>query len=293
MKRKGMSIVLAGLLAVGMLAGCGSDAKKEAFENSSSIAVYAREDGSGTRGAFIELFGLEEKDADGETIDLTTEDATITNSTNVMLTSIADHKEGIGYVSLGSMADTVKAVRIDGADATVENIKNGQYKIARPFHIATTGDTSDAAQDFINYILSKQGQDVVTEAGYIGEENAASFVSNGVSGKVVIGGSSSVAPVIEKLIEAYQKENPNVSIELQSSDSTTGMTGVLDGILDIGMASRNLKDSELAAGLTSTRIAQDGIAVIVSPLNPITELSTEQVRGIFAGEILVWEELEQ
>lgn len=321
MKKKVMCMLLTGVLAAGMLAGCGSsnDAAAENgavedgaadaaatddttvedgaadaaaagdFDTTSSIAVYSREDGSGTRGAFIELFGIEEKDESGEKVDNTTEEAIITNSTDVMLTSVAGDTYAIGYVSLGSLNDTVKAAKIDGAEATVENIKSGTYTIARPFNIATTGEVSDAAQDFINYIMSAEGQAVITENGYIGSDDAAAYETNGASGKVVVGGSSSVSPVMEKLIEAYKAVNANVEIELQTSDSTTGMTGAADGTLDIGMASRELKDSETEAGLTATQIAMDGIAVIVNQSNPVEDISSETVKGIFTGEITSWD----
>ena len=273
MKKKLMCMLLTGVMAASMLTGCGSSeepaaegtttttddaaaetgaAEEEAaeasdFDSAEMIAVYSREDGSGTRGAFIELFGIEQKDESGEKIDYTTEEAVITNSTDVMLTSVSGDTYGIGYVSLGSLNDTVKAVKIDGAEATVENIKSGAYAIARPFNIATNGEVSEVAQDFINYIMSAEGQAVITENGYIGSDDAAAFESNGATGKVVVGGSSSVSPVMEKLIEAYKAVNTGAEIELQTSDSTTGMTGAADGTLDIGMASRELKDSEVEA----------------------------------------------
>lgn len=306
MKKKLMGMLLTGVLTAGMLAGCGSKdaaadntvaAKDNAtnaadagdFDASSPIAVYSREDGSGTRGAFIELFGVEEKDENGEKVDNTTEEAIITNSTDVMLTSVAQDTYAIGYVSLGSLNDTVKAVQIDGADATVENIKGGAYTIARPFNIATTGEVSDAAQDFINYIMSADGQAVITESGYIGSDDAMAYETNKAKGKVVVGGSSSVSPVMEKLIEAYREVNADVQIELQTSDSTTGMTGAADGTLDIGMASRELKDSETESGLTATQIAMDGIAVVVNQGNPTANIASETVKGIFTGEIASWD----
>lgn len=319
MKKKVMCMLLTGMLAASMVAGCGSSAEEpatdaaaetpaadaaeepaadaaeepaadaSAFDDTSAIAVYSREDGSGTRGAFIELFGIEEKDANGEKIDNTTEEAIITNSTDVMLTSVAGDSYAIGYVSLGSLNDTVKAVKIDGAEATVDNIKSGSYTVARPFNIATTGEVSEAAQDFINYVMSAEGQAVITENGYIGSDDAAAFESTGAEGKVVVGGSSSVSPVMEKLIEAYKALNANVEIELQTSDSTTGMTGAADGTLDIGMASRELKDSETEAGLTATQIAMDGIAVIVNQENTTEDLSSETVKGIFTGETTTWD----
>ena len=316
MKKKVMCMLLTGVLAASMLVGCGSDsdaatdvpandgaeaeadaaadaetdgaeadaaAEESDFDVAELISVYSREDGSGTRGAFIELFGVEQKDENGEKVDYTTEEAVITNSTDVMLTSVASDTYGIGYVSLGSLNDTVKAVKIDGAEATVENIKSGTYTIARPFNIAACGEVSDVAQDFINYIMSAEGQAVITEKGYIGSDDAAPFESNGAEGKVVVGGSSSVSPVMEKLIEAYKAVNAGAEIELQTSDSTTGMTGAADGTLDIGMASRELKDTEVEAGLTGTQIAMDGIAVIVNQENPVEDLSSETVKGIFTG----------
>ena len=318
MKKKVISLFVTGMLAVGMLAGCGSDnaadtttdaaatneaqtadaATEEApaentadFDASEYINVLSREDGSGTRGAFIELFGIEEKDADGNKVDNTTEEATITNSTSVMLTSVASDEYAIGYVSLGSLDDTVKAVSIDGADATVENIKDGSYTIARPFNIATKGDVSDVAQDFINYIMSAEGQAVITENGYIGSDDAAAFESNGATGKVVVSGSSSVTPVMEKLKEAYLAVNTGAEIEIQESDSTTGMTDAAAGTCDIGMASRELKDSETEQGLTATTIAMDGIAVIVNLDNPTTNLTTDQVKNVYVGDVTTWDEL--
>ena len=258
------------------------------FDASEYVNVLSREDGSGTRGAFIELFGIEEKDADGNKVDNTTEEAIITNSTSVMLTSVASDEYAIGYVSLGSLDDTVKAVSIDGAEATVENIKNGTYTIARPFNIATKGEVSDIAQDFINYILSEDGQKIVESNGYISQGNSGVFTSNGASGKIVVAGSSSVTPVMQKLLEAYQKVNTGAKIELQENDSTTGMTAAIDGTCDIGMASRELKDSEKSAGLTNQVIALDGIAVIVNNKNSASNITSEQVKAIFTGETTDW-----
>ena len=256
------------------------------------INVISREDGSGTRGAFIELFGIEQKDADGNKVDYTTEDADITNSTSVMMTSVAGNPAAIGYISLGSLNETVKALAIDGVDATVENIKAGEYKIARPFNIATGAQVSEAAQAFIDFILSAEGQAVVEDAGYIASvEDAPAFAGSDVSGKVVVAGSSSVTPVMEKLKEAYLQLNPNAEIEVQQSDSSAGMNSLKDGVCDIGMASRALKDSELEAGLTPTVIAMDGIAVIVSNDNATEGLTAEQVRDIYTGAITEWDEL--
>lgn len=261
--------------------------------SSASISVVSREDGSGTRGAFIELFGVEEKDADGNKVDNTTVDANITNNTAVMMSTVAGNPYAIGYVSLGSLNDTVKALKIDGAKATVENIKSGEYKISRPFNIATKGEVSETAQDFINFILSEEGQAVVTENNYIAIDNVQAYEGTQPEGKVVVAGSSSVTPVMEKLKEAYAEVNPNAEIEIQQSDSTTGMTSTIDGICDIGMASRELKDSETEAGLTSTVIALDGIAVIVNNDNPVEELTSEQVKSIYVGETTVWGDVMQ
>ena len=256
------------------------------------INVISREDGSGTRGAFIELFGIEQKDADGNKVDYTTDDADITNSTSVMMTSVAGNPAAIGYISLGSLNETVKALEIDGVAASVENVKTGDYKVVRPFNIATRSELSESAQAFIAFILSADGQAVVEANGYIAAaEGAEAFAGSDVSGKVVVAGSSSVTPVMEKLREAYLALNPNAEIEVQQSDSTAGMTAAIDGVCDIGMASRELKDSELEAGLTSTVIARDGIAVIVSNDNPVTGLTADQVRAIYMGEVTDWDEV--
>lgn len=315
MKKKTVSLWMTMALTAAMLAGCGSsetadttaaaDTTAEAgdtaaaadtatadFDTDEDISVYSREDGSGTRGAFIELFGVEEKDANGEKIDNTTEDATITNNTSVMMTGVAGDDYAIGYVSLGSLNDTVKALKIDGVEPTVENIKSDSYKVYRPFNIATKGEVSEAAQDFIDYILSAEGQQIVSDEGYITIDDAApAFAGGQASGSVTVAGSSSVSPVMEKLAEAYMKLNGNVKIEIQTSDSTTGMTSAIDGVCDIGMASRELKDTE-AAELTATVIAQDGIAVVVNNNNPIDNLTKDQVKSIYVGETTSWSEVE-
>ena len=253
------------------------------------IVVVSREDGSGTRGAFIELMGVEQKDADGKKVDYTTLDAEIVNSTSVVLQTVAGNDAAIGYISLGSLNDTVKALQIDGADATVENIKSGTYKVARPFNIATKGEVSEAAKAFIDFILSAEGQAVVQDNKYIASvDNAPAFAGSTVAGKVVVAGSSSVTPVMEKLKEAYIALNPNAEIEIQMSDSSTGVKMAIEGTCDIGMASRALKDSETAEGVASTVIATDGIAVIVNHNNPISGLTAEQVRQIYVGELLSW-----
>lgn len=313
MKKKLLSVMIVGALAISALTGCGSkdttsndsqaDTTAEAdtntdssdaasdFDTSEMINVQSREDGSGTRGAFIELFGIEEKDADGNKIDNTTEEANITNSTEVMLTSVAGDEYAIGYVSLGSLNDTVKALKIDGAEATAENIKAGTYKIARPFNIATKGDATGLAADFINYIMSDEGQKVIEDNGYISQGSNGAFTSDDSTGKIVVAGSSSVTPVMEKLIEAYKAINKDAEIELQESDSTTGMTAAMEGTCDIGMASRELKDSEKEGGLTAQVIAMDGIAVVVNNSNPMDEMSSDNVKDIFTGAVTTWDEV--
>ena len=300
--KKSAAIILSIACVAGSLIGCGgsSNSGSSAPSNSSAasgqsalkkITVVSREDGSGTRGAFIELFGIEEKDASGKKIDNTTEDANITNSTEVMMQTVAGNPAAIGYTSLGALNSSVKALKVDGAEATVANVKSGSYKVTRPFNIATKESVSEAATDFINYILSAEGQKVVEDKGYISEGNKGAFKSNGASGKVVVGGSSSVTPVMEKLIEAYKKVNANVTIELQQSDSTTGMTQAGDGTVDIGMASRELKDSEKSKGLKGTKIAIDGIAVIVNKDNSLDSITSEQVKSIFTGKVTDWSQV--
>ena len=258
------------------------------FNSKKSISVLSREDGSGTRGAFIELFGIEKKDANGKKIDYTTDEAAITNSTAVMLTSVAGDNYAIGYVSLGSLNDSVKAVKIDGAEATVANINNGSYKISRPFNIAVKEGLSPVAQDFVNFIVSDDGQKIIAANKYIKIQNTKPYSSNKASGKVVVAGSSSVSPVMEKLIEAYKGVNPNAKIELQTSDSTTGVTNAINGTCDIGMASRALKDSEKAKGVKEITIAIDGIAVIVNKVNPVADMTKTQVEQIFTGKTTKW-----
>lgn len=260
------------------------------FDAGKLIDVISREDGSGTRGAFVELTGVEQK-IDGKKVDMTTEDAQITNNTAVMMTSVAGDTYAIGYISLGSLNDSVKAVKVAGVEATAENVKSGSYKVARPFNIAWKEDAlSDAGKDFIAYILSSEGQAIVNANGYVGNDDAAAYEAAGVAGKVVVAGSSSVSPVMEKLAEAYMAANANVEIEIQTSDSTTGMTSAMEGACEIGMASRELKEAE-AAELESTAIAMDGIAVIVNNDNPVEELSLEQICAIYTGEATAWNTL--
>lgn len=287
--KKYLALILSGMLTLSALTGCGNSD----FDTKKEIGVITREDGSGTRSAFIELFGIEQKDDNGEKIDCTTDTAAVTNSTSVMMTTISGDPYAIGYISLGSMNDTVKAVRIDGVDATVENIKNGTYKIARPFNIATKEGISDTAQDFIDFIMSSDGQGVIEDNGYISVSEAVPYSGQAASGKIVISGSSSVTPVMEKLKEAYILKNPDVAIEIQQSDSSTGISDAIDGTCDIGMASRELKDSETEKGLTPTVIAMDGITVIVNNESPVSELTSDQVKEIFTGNAVNWSDILQ
>ena len=258
-----------------------------AFAAEGTITVMSREDGSGTRGAFVELTGVEQDD-----VDMTTVDAVITNSTAVMLTSVAGDPAAIGYVSMGSLNETVKAVSVDGNAATVEGIKDGSYTLSRPFVVTTFGEVGEIAQDFLNYIMSAEGQAVISEEGYIAIDDAAeAYTAAGVSGEITVGGSSSVTPVMEKLAEAYMALNPDVTVVVQQSDSTTGVTGTIEGTVDLGMASRALKAEEEEQGVVGTTIAMDGIAVIVNLENDTENLTTEQIMNIYTGAITDWSEL--
>ncbi|MCD7841694.1 MAG: substrate-binding domain-containing protein [Lachnospiraceae bacterium] len=284
MKRKAIAAVIAAMMA----AIPGTTALADA---TGDIVVCSREDGSGTRGAFIELVGVEQKDEDGNKVDMTTEAAEITNSTSAMMTKVAGDENAIGYISLGSLDDSVTAVAIDGVEATVENVEAGDYTVVRPFNILTMEEVSAEAQDFIDFILSEEGQAVISDNGYIALSDAEPFAGGSVSGKIVVGGSSSVTPVMEKLAEAYAEVNADLEIEVMQSDSTTGVTSTIDGNYDIGMASRDLKEEEEAEGISATMIAQDGIAVIVNNESGVTELTTEQVMMIYTGELTTWEDV--
>ena len=296
---------LCGALAVA-LAGCvGASAGDTAAAGDSAIAsggsgafanapisVYSREDGSGTRGAFIELTGVEEKNADGKKVDNTTEAAAIQSSTNGVMTAVANDETAIGYISLGSLSNDVKAVTVGGVAASAETVKDGSYVLSRPFNIVTNGDATDpVAVDFIAYVLSKDGQAIATDNGYIGEDGA-DFTSAQPEGKIVVGGSSSVSPLMEKLIEAYKTVNPNAELELQTTDSTTGVSGALEGTYTIGMASRELKDSEVEGGAKATVLALDGIAVVVNPGNTTDDLTVDQIKGIYTGELTTWADVQ-
>lgn len=278
--KKLTKIFLSMAFAGAMLTGCGS--------SSATITAVTREEGSGTRGAFVELFGLEDESGN-ETI---SQDTQTTNSTAVMITTVQGNENAIGYISLGSLNDSVKAVKIDGVEASAENIKNGTYKISRPFNIVTkTGDTDPITQDFIKYILSDEGQAVVNEEGYISEGSNGAYTAANLSGSITVGGSSSVTPVMEKLAENYKTLNPNVTITVQQTDSTSGVTGATEGLLNIGMVSREVTEEELAGGLTSQVIALDGIAVIVNTANEVEDLTSDQVKQIYTKELTSWDEI--
>lgn len=268
-------------LAATMLASCGGSSDK--------ITVISREDGSGTRGAFIELTGIEEKDSNGNKTDNTKKDALICKSTDVVLTQVSGDKNAIGYISFGSLNDTVKALKVEGVEPSTATIESGDYKIVRPFNIAVKDGLSDAAQDFENYILSSDGQDIIEKAGYIKiDKSAAAYASNNASGKVVVSGSSSVTPVMEKLAEAYQKVNTNVTVDVQQSDSSTGIKDAINGTSDIGMASRDISDDELSQGIKSVTIAQDAIAVIVNKDNAVEDITMDEIKAIYTGSKTTW-----
>ena len=290
--------VIAAVTAAAMamsLAACGSadSAASSAapagdFDTDQDITVISREDGSGTRGAFIELTGVEEKNADGQKVDNTTEAAAIQSSTNGVMTAVANDETAIGYISLGSLNDTVKAVTVGGVAASAETVKDGSYVLARPFNIVTNGEATDpVAVDFIAYVLSKDGQALATDNGYIGNDGA-DFTSAQPAGKITVGGSSSVSPLMEKFIESYKTVNPNAELELLTTDSTTGVSGALVGTYTIGLASRELRASELEGGAQATVLALDGIAVVVNPANTTEDLTVDQIKGIYTGELTTW-----
>ena len=293
---------LASVLAIAMLAGCGSStsaassngaSSDDAFDTSEDITVISREDGSGTRGAFIELTGVESKNDAGEKVDNTTDEAQVVNSTAVVLTTVANDPYAIGYISLGALNDTVKAISVDGAEPTVDNIKSGKYTLSRPFNVATKGESDNpVVKDFMAYIMSEEGQAIVSEEGYIAIDDVKPFEGTEPEGHIVVGGSSSVSPLMEKLIEAYMKVNTKADVEIQTSDSTTGMTNTIEGSYDIGMASRELKQEELDGGLVNTVITTDGIAMIVNKENSVTDLSKDMIKSIYTGEVTTWADAE-
>lgn len=300
MTKKITATALFGVLAVSAFAGCGSagsssngssdtgsDAAK--FDASKTISVVTREEGSGTRDAFTELTGVLVKDGDNKTDNTTTSAVTI-NSTEAVITNVKDNDAAIGYISLGSLNDTVKALKIGGVEATADNVKSGDYAVSRPFNIAYKGELSDVAQDFVDYIMSSDGQKIVSDNGYVTVSENAAYSGKKPSGKISVAGSSSVSPVMEKLAEAYQKVNTNSKVEIQTSDSSAGMQSAMGGTCDIGMASRDLKDEEKSALKVET-IAKDGIAVIVNNANTCDDLTLDQVKSIYTGETTVWSDI--
>lgn len=276
--KKFLALLSCAVLVAATAVGCGSQNEK--------ITVVSREDGSGTRSAFSELMGVVKDDKDN-----TTDTAEVTNSTSVMLTTVAGNKAAIGYVSLGSLNDTVKAIKVDGVEATAENVKAGKYAVSRPFNIVTGKDLTPLAQDFISYILSTDGQAVVDEKGYISVTQGEAYKASGQTGTLTIAGSTSVAPLMEVLADKYMALNSGVKIEIQQSGSSAGITSAVEGVCQIGMASRELKDSETAKGVTATKIAMDGIAVIVNKDNSFSELTSDQIRKIYTGETTQWPDL--
>lgn len=300
MTKKITATALFGVLAVSAFAGCGgagsssngsSDAGSDAakFDASKTISVVTREEGSGTRDAFTELTGVLVKDGDNKTDNTTTSAVTI-NSTEAVITNVKDNEAAIGYISLGSLNDTVKALKIGGVEATADNVKSGDYAVSRPFNIAYKGELSDVAQDFADYIMSSDGQKIVSDNGYVTVSENAAYSGKKPSGKISVAGSSSVSPVMEKLAEAYQKVNTNAKVEIQTSDSSAGMQSAMGGTCDIGMASRDLKDEEKSELKVET-IAKDGIAVIVNNANTCDDLTLDQVKSIYTGETTVWSDI--
>lgn len=300
MTKKITATALFGVLAVSAFAGCGgagsssngsSDAGSDAakFDASKTISVVTREEGSGTRDAFTELTGVLVKDGDNKTDNTTTSAVTI-NSTEAVITNVKDNEAAIGYISLGSLNDTVKALKIGGVEATADNVKSGDYAVSRPFNIAYKGELSDVAQDFVDYIMSSDGQKIVSDNGYVTVSENSAYSGKKPSGKISVAGSSSVSPVMEKLAEAYQKVNTNAKVEIQTSDSSAGMQSAMGGTCDIGMASRDLKDEEKSALKVET-IAKDGIAVIVNNANTCDDLTLDQVKSIYTGETTVWSDI--
>lgn len=300
MKKKILALLTASVMVLGV-AACSSSTEEtttegetteetteEASGMTGAISVISREEGSGTRGAFVELMGVVDEDDN----DITTVNAEITNSTSVMLTTVAGNPAAIGYVSLGSLSDDVKAVKVDGVAATVEDINNGTYKVARPFLVAyKDGSLTDVAQDFLNFIMSDDGQAIINEEGYISVAEGNTYTASGMTGRIVLAGSTSVSPVMEVLADAYKALNPDVTIEIQQTGSGAGITSAIEGVCDFGMSSRALTDEE-AAELVNTQIATDGIAVVVNNENPVEDMTSDQIKGIYLGEITDWSEIQ-
>lgn len=288
----GLSLLLT--MITTLIVGCNNTNSSNSsgeFDLKSTINVVSREDGSGTRGAFIEIVGVLEKDAEGNKVDRTYEEAIIQNATDAVITTVAGDESSIGYISLGSFNDTVKALKVEGVEATTENIQNNSYKIARPFNIAYKRDLNPLSKDFLSFILSSEGQDIVLNEGYVQVSTSLSkYNKTEQKGKLVVAGSTSVTPVMEKLAEAYENLHPDVSIEIQSTGSSAGIQSAIEETADLAMASRDLKDSELEE-LTAELIAIDGIAIIVNKENPLDNISLDQIKSVYIGEITTWEKL--
>lgn len=288
MKKKFLAVMSAIVITTLAFTGCGSsndESTGKADEGvSGEITVVSREEGSGTRDAFVELLGI----VDEEENDLTTEMAEVTNSTSVMLSTVAQNAKAIGYVSLGSLSDEVKAVQVDGVEATAENIKSGSYKVSRPFNLAyKENDLTDLDKDLIKFIMSEQGQEIVDREGYISLDAEGSYEAAGLKGKITLAGSTSVAPLMDVIKDEYVKLNPDVTIEIQESGSSAGIQSAMEGATEIGMSSRELKEDE-AKELTSKQIAMDGIAVIVNQENTIDNLTSDQIKSIYTGDVTDW-----
>lgn len=290
--KKFISLGLSLGLVLALTTGC-KGAISNTSGSSETISVVSREDGSGTRGAFTEIIGILEKNSSGDEVDKTYDEAIIQNSTDAVMTTVAGDNHSIGYISLGSLNNTVKAMKINGVEATSENVQEGSYEIARPFNIAYKDNLNSLGLDFINFILSSQGQKIVVKEGYVQvDTNPSEYTSSATEGRLVIAGSTSVSPVMEKLAEKFEELNPDTSIEIQSTGSSAGMQATMEGNVDIGMASRDLKDSEKES-LSYKAIALDGIVVITNIENTTDNISLENVKSIYMGEIVSWESLKK
>ncbi len=264
-----------------------ADAGDKDLAKLGEISVISREDGSGTRGAFVEILGLMEDDVDN-----TTPEAIIQNSTNGVMTTVSTDPSAIGYSSLGSLNDTVKTLKVDGVEASAEDIINGTYAISRPFLLVTKGTPAEGSleADFLKFAHSTQCQQIAEDEGYIKVEGAEEYQPADLSGSITVAGSTSVTPLMEKLAEEYKNLNPNANIEIQSTGSSAGIASTIDGSAQIGMSSRELKDEEKGE-LEELVLAKDGIAIIVNKENPLEDITKDQIKDIFGGKILDWEEL--
>lgn len=255
------------------------------FDASSDIHVITREDGSGTRTAFTEIAGVVDENDD----DIITPTATVQNGTNAVMQGVAGDVYSIGYISLGSLNDSVKAVSVNGVAAEADLVASGEYEVARNFNVTYGGELSEVAQDFWDFMFSAQGQELAVDEGYVAADaSAPEYEAKGLSGDITIVGSTSVEPVIEAMSEAYRELNPDVSIDITAPGSGAGVTAAIDGTADIGMASRELSDEEQDQVTETAAIAVDGIAVIVHNDNPLEDLSLEDIAGIYLGDLTSW-----